>query len=174
MLVQLARMLIERGADPTLATSNGTTLLHEATARNLRDFVDFLAKHKANLDQRDHQGNAPLHIAIADRNLELLDRLLDHGADPDLTDERGWTTLDRLAEKKDRESPIVQRLIVAGGQYNKQLPLNPDMLRPRKGNHPTGSRDGIAQTGTKRLIEAQRDSAVTPVKKIITRRPPNN
>src|SRR5690606_10285643 len=70
-------------------------------------------------------------------NLEMIDLLLDLGADPDLTDARGWTVLDRLAEKNDRDSPVVQRLIVGGAQYQKQLPLNPELMRPRNDNQKT-------------------------------------
>ncbi len=132
-LVQSAKQLIEKGADATTATLEGVTLMHEAVGRHLYDFIHFLATHKADINRRAANGVAPLHIAIHLRHLELLDLLLDLGAEPDLTDARGWTVLDRLAEKKDRDSPIVQRLIVAGGQYNKQLPLYPDMIRPRTG-----------------------------------------
>lgn len=165
-LLQLAQLLIEYGADPSIATANGTTLLHEAATRNLTGFVEFLAKHKANFDLRDHQGNAPLNIAISARNVELVDQLLDHGADPDLTDARGWTVLDRLAEKKDRESPIVQRLIVAGGQYNKQLPLYPDLIRPRNGTTPAPAND------TTPVVK--REDVISPAKKVIKRQPPQN
>ncbi len=165
-LVQLAQLLIEYGADPSTATTNGTTLLHEATTRNMPGFIDFLAKHKADFNLRDQQGNAALNVAITARNVELLDRLLDHGADPDLTDARGWTVLDRLAEKKDRESPIVQRLIVAGGQYNKQLPLYPDLIRPRKNTAPAPANDTAPKPAP--------ETIVSPIKKIIKRQPPTN
>lgn len=170
-LVQIAQLLIEYGADPSSTLPSGTTLLHEAAARNLTGFIDFLAKHKANFDARDQQGNAALNIAITARNIELLDRLLDHGADPDLTDARGWTVLDRLAEKKDRDSPVVQRLIVAGGQYNKQLPLYPDLIRPRKGSTPAPAND---TTPTPLSQQPPRNSVVSPVKKVIKRQPPTN
>lgn len=125
-----ARRLIRCGADVNTASSTGTTLLHHAVAFKNADLVQFLSDHGADLDARDHAGRAPLHIAIADKNLDMLDALLDLGADPDLTDARGWTVLDRLAEKQDRDSPIVQRLIVGGGSYRKQLPLNPAQMRP--------------------------------------------
>lgn len=177
-LVEMARLLLEYGADPNVATADGTTLLHEATARNLPALIDTLAKHKVDFNLRDNKGNAALHTAIAARNIELLDRLLDHGADPDLSDDRGWTVLDRLAEKKDRESPVVQRLIVAGGQYNKQLPLYPDLIRPRKNvgraeaandAHPHPARE---RKTTPREDEQPRQANATPVKKIIKRQPP--
>lgn len=137
-LLHMAQILIEGGADPSTQNSQGATLLHEAVRRRQLGLVDFLAAHKANFNARDKQGLAPLQHAINAKNVEFTDRLLDHGADPDLTDERGWTVLDRLAERKDRESPIVQRLIVAGGQYVKQLPLYPDLMRPRDKTPPRG------------------------------------
>src|SRR5690606_5537801 len=113
---------------------NGRTLLHYAAARGRTDFAEYLLNKKADPNLLDDKGKAPLHLAIEHKNLEMIDLLLDMGADPDLTDARGWTVLDRLAEKNDRDSPVVQRLIVGGGQYNKQLPLNPELMRPRNGN----------------------------------------
>lgn len=123
---------VNAGADPSSPDENGRTLLHHAIEQNQLLFADFLMRKKAALNVQDKQGRAPLHIAIEAKNLAALDHLLDAGADPDLTDARGWTVLDRLAEKGDRDSPVVQRLIVAAGQYKKQLPLNPELMRKRE------------------------------------------
>jgi ankyrin repeat protein len=133
-LESMARMLLIHKADPNAADSNGRTLLHYAAARGRTEFAEYLLSRKADPNALDAQGKAPLHLAIEHKNLEMIDLLLDLGADPDLTDARGWTVLDRLAEKNDRDSPVVQRLIVGGGQYNKQLPLNPELMRPRNDN----------------------------------------
>lgn len=127
-----AIIMIERGATPSDADEKGATLLHHAVQQGKAEFVDYLLRKKANPDARDKSGKAPLHIAIIEKNVALLDRLLDSGADPDLTDKLGWTVLDRLAEKGDRDSSIVQRLIVAGGQYKKQLPLHPELMRQKR------------------------------------------
>lgn len=135
-LESMARLLLIHKADPDATDSNGRTLLHYAAARGRTEFAEYLISKKADPNVLDAKGKAPLHLAIEQKNLEMIDRLLDLGADPDLTDARGWTVLDRLAEKNDRDSPVVQRLIVAGGQYNKQLPLNPELMRPRNDNTP--------------------------------------
>jgi ankyrin repeat protein len=127
-----AIIMIERGADPSSADERGVSLLHHAVAQGKTDFADYLLRKKANPDARDKSGRAPLHVAVIEKNVVLLDRLLDSGADPDLTDKLGWTVLDRLAERGDRESPVVQRLIVAGGQYKKQLPLHPELMRQKR------------------------------------------
>lgn len=130
-LDSVVRIMLIRGADPDAQDRAGRTLLHFAAATGRTDMLKTLLDRKANPDIRDAKGNAPLHLAIEKKDMDVLDLLLDRGANPDLTDERGWTVLDRLAEKGDRESPVVQRLIVAGGRYQKQLPLNPELMRVR-------------------------------------------
>ncbi|HCS23524.1 MAG TPA: ankyrin repeat domain-containing protein [Alphaproteobacteria bacterium] len=128
-LESAARIMLIRGADPDAQDRAGRTLMHFAAAAGRAELLEYLLDRKANPDIRDGKGQAPLHLAIEKKNMDVLDLLLDRGANPDLTDERGWTVLDRLAEKGDRDSPVVQRLIVAGGQYQKQLPLNPELMR---------------------------------------------
>ena len=129
---EIARMLIKYGADPNTRDINGCSLLHHAVAKGNIALVEYLLDRGADPDLRDAQAQAPLHAALKTGNLDLLDRLLDRGADPDLVDTRGWTVLDRLAEKGDRDSPAVQRLIVAGASYQKQLPLHPELMRNGK------------------------------------------
>lgn len=136
--IATARLMIMKGADPSVTDDHGRTLLHHAVNQDKQAFIEFLMDSKINPNVLDADGKAALHVAIArgqDREkgggIALLDILLDKGADPDLTDARGWTVLDRLAEKGDRDSPIVQRLIVGGGSYQKQLPLNSEQMRNR-------------------------------------------
>lgn len=136
--VATAKLMIRNGADPSVADDKGRTLLHHAASQEKTDFLEFLLAAKIKPDLVDNDGRAALHIAIEKglekKDITLLDMLLDHGANPDLTDARGWTVLDRLAERGDRDSPVVQRLIVGAGTYQKQLPLNPDQMRKKEQN----------------------------------------
>lgn len=133
-----ARIMLIHKADPNVQDRQGRTMLHFAARHGRTELAEYLLAKKADPDLRDAKGRAPLHEAIDKKNVEMIDRLLDLGADPDLTDDRGWTVLDRLAESGDRDSSVVQRLIVAGGQYQKQLPLNPELMRPKNDNNGIG------------------------------------
>lgn len=140
------RIMIIRGADPNAQDRNGHTLLHFAVQSGRTELAEYLLSRKIDPDIRNIKGTTALHIAVEKKDMDMLDLLLDRGADPDLTDDRGWTVLDRLAEKGDRQSPVVQRLIVAGGQYQKQLPLNPELVRPRAGTPPAAPADDAPKT----------------------------
>lgn len=127
-----ALAMVSHGAEINTADDDGMTLLHYAVRNYRYDFAEGIARLGIDLDLKNKKGKAALHLAIEKEDMRMIDALLDLGADPDLTDEKGWTVLDRLAEKGDRNSPVVQRLIVAGADYKKQLPLNPDLMRPHQ------------------------------------------
>lgn len=127
--IATANILLSARADPDSQDESGFGLLHHAVDKNETAFMENLLLKKANPNLADKKRKTPLHYAIEKKNVIAVDILLDNGADPDRTDERGWTILDYLAKAGDRDSPIVQRLIVAGGQYKKQLPLYPELMR---------------------------------------------
>lgn len=122
-------LFLEAGAHPNAAGVRGMTVLHLATEAGKTDLIEQALQKGADINLKNEAGETPLQTALRTDEMEVVDILLDHHADPDVADARGWTILDRLAEKGDRDSPKVQRLIVAGGQYKKMLPLNPDMMR---------------------------------------------
>ena len=126
----LARTMLERGDDPSTQDDQGRTLLHLAVARKNYDLLALLVEAKANLDIRDRAGRSALSMAIQMRDIDLVDFLLDYGAEPNQTSSHGWTLLDLLAQSGDRDSTSVQRLIVGGGTYKKQLPLQTQPLPP--------------------------------------------
>lgn len=124
------KTLIDHGADPNTRDSQGRSFLHYAAAQDNAELIKYLVKAGADTDAADNTGVCPLHLAVKSKKVYALDTLLDCGANPDLKDNNGWTILDHLSRKGDRESPIVQRLIVGGGSYNKQLPKSPDQMQP--------------------------------------------
>lgn len=127
--MEIFTLLLNVGADINEKDKKGRSILHHAVMCNKTEFMDRMLATGADPDLVDQDGKTALHYAIERGNLRAIDALLDRGANPDMTDAHGWTILDRLAEQGDRDSPVVQRLIVAGGQYQKQLPLYPEMMR---------------------------------------------
>jgi ankyrin repeat protein len=79
MLLQTVSTLLDFGADIDLRTRTSRT--HERDPKCWRS-IDC-----------DHQSQTALHIASASGVLAIVSRLLDAGADPDLTDGQGYTAL---------------------------------------------------------------------------------
>jgi ankyrin repeat protein len=116
--------IFEKGGNPDTLDDTGQGLIHYAVDSLNTELVTLLHRNKADIDLQDTHGSYALLKAIEMNNIDLVDLLLDYGANPNIEDDRGWTLLDNLAKTGDRVSPIVQRLISGGGQYKKQLPAN--------------------------------------------------
>jgi ankyrin repeat protein len=59
---------------------------------------EFLLERGSPVDVRSHQGATPLMNTVQDRSVEKVAFLLNHGADPNAADTRGFTALHRAAE----------------------------------------------------------------------------
>lgn len=84
--VTLAEELVERGANPRAVFFSGTPLLSLALHRNdipcFRYLLDLL--HREDLNQRDSHGETALHIATRLGNIEVVELLLERGANPNI------------------------------------------------------------------------------------------
>jgi hypothetical protein len=89
------RTLLEIGADPNAPVDDGFPTLIAAlscareepginTRTDVDDVIRLLLSFDADPNQRGIHDYTPLHMAVAERNLLAIQRLLDHGADPDL------------------------------------------------------------------------------------------
>ncbi|CAB0029407.1 unnamed protein product [Trichogramma brassicae] len=85
---QVVELLLKNGADPNLATADGTTALHTlCETRNYDAAVWFFEVNKelgqpVLVDARDKLGRTPLQWAVARFSPEFVDVLLVNGADP--------------------------------------------------------------------------------------------
>ena len=86
---QSVELLLENGANPTLADDNGVVPLHEAARNDYHRMLDAAAAHPdADLDVRDANGATPLHWGVAGGQEYAVRSLLAGGADPFLRDKR--------------------------------------------------------------------------------------
>jgi uncharacterized protein len=89
------RTLLEIGADPNAPADDGFPPLIAALSctrdvpgakkrTDVDEVIRLLLSFGADVNQRGLNDYTPLHMAVAERNLLAIQRLLDHGADPDL------------------------------------------------------------------------------------------
>lgn len=75
--------LITRGANcDALDPRTGNSLLHRAAIETKEAAAVFLVHHRAQLNPKNGQGEAPVHIAAKNGLHRLVEVLLQHGADP--------------------------------------------------------------------------------------------
>ncbi|ACE06304.1 hypothetical protein Aasi_0944 [Candidatus Amoebophilus asiaticus 5a2] len=78
----------------------------------------------ANTTEKGERGNTISHLAVDEINLEIIDSLIEAGADIDINNDDGRTPLNLFISKPNAESPenlpIVEKLIRATGNINMQ------------------------------------------------------
>ena len=87
-----ARLLLERGADPTLADNMGNAPLTNAAKASGdagRGVAELLLDAKAAVDHQNKDGGTALHFACQNSNVEVARLLLERGANKKLRDKDG-------------------------------------------------------------------------------------
>jgi ankyrin repeat protein len=102
------RLLLDRGADPSLGDRKLRTPLHVAAKQGDPAAVGLLVDRGADPWRVDEDGYTPLHVVACDE--EVVRKLLWAGAEPDVRTGRGFTVLHFLV-KRGCEAPLV-RLVV--------------------------------------------------------------
>ncbi|ELU13437.1 hypothetical protein CAPTEDRAFT_98473, partial [Capitella teleta] len=96
--VQCIKKLLGYKADPNQRNDNGLTALMLAVC-SIEDestqekVVDILIKHKADVNLTENRGRSVLQFASARRNVRILTKLLDNGADIVHRDDEGLNAL---------------------------------------------------------------------------------
>lgn len=100
---ELVRELIAQGADVNIQNQYGIAPLHLAC---YPEWVDLLLENGADLHITDTQGNTPLHIQAAEGEMamDVIEKLLEKGADPQRKNQAGQSPIDIARSRKDRRN----------------------------------------------------------------------
>ncbi len=91
---EIARFLIENGADVNRSDSTGFTPLHAAARMGKKDCAQFLIQQGAVVNARNGHRATPLHLAAAKGHAGVVQLLLGSGAAIGLRDQLGFTSFD--------------------------------------------------------------------------------
>ncbi|KAI9713537.1 MAG: hypothetical protein M1820_000919 [Bogoriella megaspora] len=125
-----AALLLEHGAQINLLNALGRTAMHEAAARSSHRAAEFLAHHHANVnaitearsfrdedwDREEIFGKVPLHEAITNNDIKMIDILIQAGANTQYKSPEGWTMLDLAL--LERNKALIEALVQHGGCFS--------------------------------------------------------
>lgn len=119
----ICKLLLEQGADPSIPTEEGNLPLHYIVKCHYKaseiplclEIVD-LMRAKVNINHLTSNGETPLFYCILGKSLEVVQYLLAHGADPNVTNKRGHKPLD--IAKMMKQEKLVEILLNAGAGAN--------------------------------------------------------
>ncbi|CAH0047285.1 unnamed protein product [Clonostachys solani] len=110
--LEVVRLLVEKGADLTIAQTAGWTPIHSAVTGGYDDVVELLVRSGADITTADSDGWTLLHKAAKNGNIELAKLLMSNGADAAAKNDCGWPPLLIAAEMGHCE--VIQMLIDKG------------------------------------------------------------
>jgi ankyrin repeat protein len=114
--VEVAELLVAKGADVNATVEGGYTPLHVASGLGNAEMVSFLLAHGADANAKDRRGT-PLSAAVVQGHLEVVKLLLAHGADVNAADSVGSRPIDFISligSWYDSHDEIFIRLVGAG------------------------------------------------------------
>ncbi|XP_069687335.1 uncharacterized protein [Periplaneta americana] len=93
----IVKYLVEKGNLLTIADSIGSTLLHFAAGNGHVSLVDYLCEENVGINERNKKGETALYVAAEGGYLSTVKCLLSHGADVNVADNYGCTSILHVA-----------------------------------------------------------------------------
>jgi Ankyrin repeats (3 copies)/Ankyrin repeats (many copies) len=90
---EVAQILIDAGADLTLANNKHETALHHAAAYGFVQITKALLDKGADINELSDSGSSPLYCAIEEGNTDTVELLIKRGADVEAKGSSGWNPL---------------------------------------------------------------------------------
>jgi uncharacterized protein len=108
-----ATYMMQKGMDPNTKSWHHVTLLHDMAQKGYLEKAALLLEYGANMNTVDEEYlSTPLGMAARWGQTEMVDFLLQHGADPNLSG-ASWST--PLAWSRKKGYPQIESLLIKGG-----------------------------------------------------------
>lgn len=97
--IELVKLLVENGAKIDIIDSEDRSIMYLCIKYGYDKIIEYLLeKNKDNiginmLDIKDRKKKIPLHYAIQKKNINIINKLLEYGSNPNLTDIDGYNSL---------------------------------------------------------------------------------
>lgn len=107
---EATKVLLTHNADPNIKVNGNSYLIIEASFGGYDEIVDLLIQHKADVNKRkqDGSGITPLMFACIQGHKEIVQKLINGNADPNLKSGQNSTALDYTNELP---SPLKEQII---------------------------------------------------------------
>lgn len=132
---QLTSSLLKYNPDLNTINHIGNNLLHVAAENNLVHLTkELLSQQMVEVNSKNSFSHTPLLIAMMQGNEEIVEMLLNHGADPNIKSEEQFSPLHESVSKGNLS--IVEKLLSSGAQIDTTTStgMTPLMLAAQTGN----------------------------------------
>ena len=102
--VQTVKLLIEKGADPSLKDNSGLNSLHFAAIGGDTDIISLIHTRMPDIESLNGEGETPLLVAAYNGKLHAVKWFLERGANATYKDKGGWNALHSAAYSGDAET----------------------------------------------------------------------
>ena len=102
--VQAVKLLIEKGADPSLKDNSGLNSLHFAAIGGDTDIISLIHTRMPDIESLNGEGETPLLVAAYNGKLHAVKWFLERGANATYEDKGGWNALHSAASSGDPET----------------------------------------------------------------------
>ena len=115
----LINILLNAGADPNIATTNGNTCLHAAATYDVpQEVVQTIIDHGADVNATNKKNRTALLIAYKLKNTDIINTLLNARADPNIVFTDGNTCLHYAVQYRFFPKEAIQDTINKGANVN--------------------------------------------------------
>jgi ankyrin repeat protein len=125
--IDIAKLLIDNGADVNAKINIGWTVLMIAVYNGHIDIAKMLIDNGANIDAKDDFRRTPLIHAVRYEYDNMIKLLIDNGADVNARDSHGKTARDYIKDKNDFDRIVEERKAKIRSLIQEQDQLIPDL-----------------------------------------------